>query len=335
MPCKSFSMVRTAMAAVSFVLCPATVALADTPDFVQSVYRDWMVPAAAHFARDSARLTPALQALCDAPADRADASLRQARQRWRAALSSWERLSTVAIGPLIERRSQRQIDFTPTRPHLIEKAVRSMATGAADMELIGTPAKGLPALEWLLWVRPVQPASPECLYAVQVALEIEREAEALAEAYKQAAQHAPDSDALSELVNQWVGGLERLRWVNMEKPISVAITSHPIAPDFPHASSGATANSWASQWATLRALAAGNGPLSMETALRERGLGKVADLLASAVRQVDANTQELDIADNDDILAAAEELAALERLVERLVAPSLGVNMGFSDADGD
>jgi predicted lipoprotein len=175
MPCKSFSMVRTAMAAVSFVLCPATVALADTPDFVQSVYRDWMVPAAAHFARDSARLTPALQALCDAPADRADASLRQARQRWQAALSSWERLSTVAIGPLIERRSQRQIDFTPTRPHLIEKAVRSMATGAADMELIGTPAKGLPALEWLLWVRPVQPASPECLYAVQVALEIERE----------------------------------------------------------------------------------------------------------------------------------------------------------------
>jgi uncharacterized protein len=47
------------------------------------------------------------------------------------------------------------------------------------MELIGTPAKGLPALEWLLWVKPIQPASAECRYAVQVAAEIQREAQAL------------------------------------------------------------------------------------------------------------------------------------------------------------
>ena len=332
-----FSMRRpTAMAATAFVLLAATVAHADTPDIIQSVYHDWMAPAAADFSRDSARLTPALQALCDAPANQADGSLQQARQRWLAALSSWERLSTAAIGPLIERRSQRQIDFTPTRPHLIEKAVKSAPSDPADMELIGTPAKGLPALEWLLWVQPAQPASPECRYAVQVAAEIGREAVALDGAYKQAAQRTPDSAALSEFVNQWVGGLERLRWANMEKPASVAMTAkHHVAPDFPHTSSGATASSWATQWATLRALAAGNGSLSMETALRERGLPKVADALARATRQADVNMQGLTLGDKDDILAAAEELDALKRLVEKQVAPALGVNMGFSDADGD
>jgi predicted lipoprotein len=45
--------------------------------------------------------------------------------------------------------------------------------------------------------------------------------------------------------------------------------------------------------------------------------------------------QGLTLGDKDDILAAAEELDALKRLVEKQVAPALGVNMGFSDADGD
>ena len=336
----SFRGVPTAMAVVSFVLLAATVVHADTPSFIQAVYRDWMAPTAADFARDSARLAPALQALCDTPADKADGALQQARQRWLATLSSWERLSAVAIGPLIERRSQRQIDFTPTRPRLIEKAVKSAPTGPADMELIGTPAKGLPALEWLLWVQPVQPASPECRYAVQVAAEIGREAVALDEAYEQAAQRTQDSATasadLSELVNQWVGGLERLHWANMEKPVHVAMTSkRDIAPDFPRRSSGATANSWAAQWTALRALVTGNGPMSMETVLRERGQAKVADALARAIRQADANMEGLTIGDMDDILAAAEELAALKRLTLKQVAPALGVSIGFSDADGD
>ena len=336
----SFLRVPTAMAAASFVLLAATVAHAGTPGFIQSVYRDWMAPNAADFARDSARLAPALQALCDAPADKADASLQPARQQWLTTLSNWERLSAVAIGPLIERRSQRQIDFTPTRPRLIEKAVKSAPTSPADMELIGTPAKGLPALEWLLWVQPVQPASPECRYAVQVAAEIEREAVALDEAYKQAAQRTPDSAAataaLSELVNQWVGGLERLRWANMEMPVRVAMTSkRDISPDFPRRGSGASADSWAAQWTALRALAAGSGPMSVETALRERGQAKVADALVRAIRQADARMQGLTIGDKAKILAAAKELAALKRLAEEQVAPALGVSIGFSDADGD
>ncbi len=333
---RCFRRMPAAMAAVPLVLLAATVVHADTPGFIQAVYRDWMVPAAADFARDSARLAPALQALCDAPPGQADATLQLTRQRWLAALSSWERLSAVAIGPLIERRSQRQIDFMPTRPRLIEKAVKSAPTGPAEMELIGTPAKGLPALEWLLWVQPVQPASPECRYAVQVAAEIGREAAALDQAYQQAAQHAPDNAALSDLVNQWVGGLERLRWANMEKPMRMAMTSkRDTAPDFPRRSSGATANSWAAQWAALHALAVGRGPISMETALRERGQVKVADALVRAIRQADANMQGLTISSQDDILAAAEELDALKRLALKQVAPALGVSIGFSDADGD
>jgi len=340
--CFSLSVAAVSLAFVSTIAWsqePAQVArVSSIGDFIQAVDRDWNVPKSADFARDSAQIRPALQALCDAPRENADIMLQQTRQRWLTALSSWERLSTVGIGPLIERRSQRQIDFTPTRPALIEKAIKSAPATLADMELVGTPAKGLPALEWMLWVKPVIPASPECRYAVLVAAEIEREALALSEAYKQAAsqklsEEAADA-ALGEFVNQWVGGVERLSWSNLIMPVRVAITAKRDATDFPHRVSGATTASWAAQWDALHALATGHG-FSMESELRARGENEVADSLVSATLNADTAMQGLKTSDPSRVLDAGRELAALKHLVEDRVALALEVGIGFTDADGD
>jgi hypothetical protein len=222
---------------------------------------------------------------------------------------------------------------------MIEAAIKSSPASLADLELIGTPAKGLPALEWLLWVSPIQPASAECRYAVLISEEIEREARALNEAYRKAASQKPGEEAakaaLSELVNQWVGGIERLRWANMEMPVRVAMTSRKkTEPDFPRHSAEATEISWAAQWEALRTLAAGSG-LSLEAALREKNQDKLAGTLASVTLNTDKAMQGLRIADRSRLLDAARELAALKRLVEDKVAPALGVTIGFSDADGD
>jgi predicted lipoprotein len=313
---------------MSFML--ALSPMAQAADLVQAIHESWSAPRAAEFARQSVRLAPAVQSLCDSPPERANAALDQARREWLESLGAWERLSAVAIGPVLERRSQRQIDFTPTRPRLIEKAVKAAPADAAAMELIGTPAKGLPALEWLLWVKPAQPASPECRYAVQVAAEIGREAQALASTH---AAPADAKTALADLVNQWVGGLERLRWANLEMPARVAQTGARETPDFSRRASGASALAWAAQWEALRGLAIGTAAL--ESALRERGQPKTADTLVQAVRAADADMRDLAAHDTPRILAAAKTLAALKRLVENEVAPALGVSIGFSDADGD
>lgn len=295
------------------------------------VHDAWLAPRAAEFAARSAQLAPALQALCDAPPEGAGAALDQARGQWLASLAAWERLSAVALGPVLERRAQRQIDFMPTRPRMIEKAVKSSPTTPADMELIGTPAKGFPALEWLLWVKPARPASPECRYAVRVAAEIGREAEALA-----AARPAPGDgqEILNDLVNQWIGGLERLRWANMELPLRQTMTAEHAGgtvPDYPRKASAASAASWAHQWQALKALA--TGPASLGSALIARG--KAADGLAQAVQRADAAMAGLSVGDEQRILAAAQALADLQRHVEAQVASALGVSIGFSDADGD
>jgi predicted lipoprotein len=340
--------------------------------FAENLHNAWPAPRAADFARASALLAPAIQTLCNAPAAETTLSMQRTRQQWLNILTAWEHLSAVAIGPVLERRSQRQIDFTPTRPRLIEKAVKTAPVNAAEMELIGTPAKGLPALEWLLWVKPIQPASPECRYAVQVAAEIGREAHALASA---APASSESQTALSELVNQWIGGLERLRWANMEMPARVAMTGDSKEiPDFPRRASNASAASWAAQWSALRDLA--TGPVSLQSELKQRRKTQAAEKLAQTVEAADATMQGLvnvkdaqrlstlpspsgggaggegnghsaDFhhsgrtlsmpvsTDTARILAAAKQLAALKRLVENEIAPALGVNIGFSDADGD
>ncbi len=306
---------------------------------MQMLYQQWYLPKTADFVRDSAQLKPAIQAVCDAKPDAADTARQRARECWIETVASWENLNAVAIGPLVVRRSQRQIDFMPTRSRMIEKAVQSAPASLADLELIGTPAKGLPALEWLLWVKPIQPASAECRYATLLAEEIMLEAQALHVAFTQAAGRArgqaADKTELAEWINQWVGGIERLRWADMEMPVRVVMTSKKqIEPQFSRYDRAAVTRAWASQWQALRTQASAEG-YSLQAVVRASGQQALAEALAAAVRKTDQAMQGLQAEDHARVLTATAELMALKRLVEDKVASALGVSIGFSDADGD
>ena len=347
--------------ALSLLTCGSAMAQANwakvavpayTPDnILQGLHQHWTLPRADDFAREAQALPAAVKALCNAspPAGQAQSA---ARMQWQATTRAWERLSTVAVGPLITRRSQRQIDFSPTRPALIDKAIRAAPQGPAAMERVGTPAKGLPALEWLLWTQPVAPGSAACAYAQEVALDVEREALALQHDFKAlAATDWPNAEpetviaGMGELVNQWVGGLERLRWAQMEKPLRAAKPRE--APEWPRAASGQTAQSWANQWEALRSLGVltgqeaplpGQGLVPLETYLRGKGLNPVADALLAATRQTDLRIRNLTASrapGHPQVLDAARSLASLKRVAEGEVAPALDISMGFSDADGD
>ena len=183
----------------------------DTVHALQGIYAHHAAPQAQAWERSAQALSEATAALCQASSGGdAQAALQQARTAWRSTVGQWEALSAVAIGPVIARRTQRAIDFAPTRPALIEKAIQIQPQGAAAMERVGTPAKGLPALEWLLWTRPMQPSTPACGYAHEVALDIAREAAAVAAEFSRAAQtdwgaeeqQDASTQAMSEFVNQ-------------------------------------------------------------------------------------------------------------------------------------
>jgi len=329
----------------------------DTVHALQGIYGHWALPRAQDFDRSARALAPAVAALCEAPAAGGKAALESARIAWQATTRAWEQLAAVSVGPVISRRSQRAIDFTPTRPALIEKAIAAQPQGAKTFERIGTPAKGLPALEWLLWTRPVQPGSPACSYAHEVAQDVARESAALEKAFADASgtdwgaedEQEQSTQAISEFVNQWVGGIERLRWAQMDKPLRAAGSgSGARTPDYPRTASGSTLAAWAATWGALRSLttlpanadipAAGEALVPLEMYLRGKGLNPLADTLRQATDKVDASmaqVQKSGLQNKAAIQQTARDLAALKFLAESEVAPALQVSIGFSDADGD
>ncbi len=320
-------------------------------DFMQGAWRRWYVPRAQDFVQRAQDLVAALSRAC-AAAPGQEAALQGARAAWREAALVFTRLSAVAVGPLVQRRSIRQIDFTPTRPELIRRAIAAAPADLVALERVGTPAKGLPALEWLLWSQPPAPGTPACRYAILLAEHLLAEARALAQAFTDLAEARPDPDddeaaraaaqAMAELVNQWVGGVERLRWPSMDKPLRSAPKGRP--PAYPRMSSGLTDQAWAAQWEGLRALAVAPGNdvpqpgadrVALETYIRSRGLGPLADRWVAAVRKVDGAVAAARAASGPAVQAAAQALSGLKQLAEAELAPALNIRIGFSDADGD
>jgi len=315
-------------------------------DAMHGLYRQVLVPRAEAFAVQAARLPVMLQAHCAAGGGAA--SLAATRAAWVDVLLAWELLATVPLGPLIERRAMRALDFQPARPELIERAIARQPATASDMQRIGTPAKGLPTLEWLLWTRPVASQTPACSYAQRVAEELAREAQALRDAVGKAAaadwDEARGDAAFAEFINQWIGAAERLRWTQIDKPRKEAATRGRAKPAFPRAASGQTAASWQRQWQVLREGAVhdggalprpGDGLVPLESYLRGRGLNELADAWAARIERTGAGLQGLQPGDNKRLDAAVRELAATKALAQDKLAPALEVSIGFSDSDGD
>ena len=139
-------------------------------DFVKNGLQLHFLPAAQAFAASSVALREQLAQGC--------AALPAARERWLAALLDWERLAAVAVGPLIERRSARTVDFWPTRPAMVNAAVATAPADIKALERVGAPAKGLPAIEYLLWQN--QPDAAQCSYAGLLAQECATEGQSMA-----------------------------------------------------------------------------------------------------------------------------------------------------------
>ncbi len=291
-------------------------------DWLRALDERWYAPRAAAFARNAAALAHSLSGSC---------ARAPARSAWRDAMLAWETLIAVPTGALIERRSQRMLDFQPTRPAASERA---MAEPTRELAQIGAPAQGLPALEWLLW----RGAGPElapaaCAYARRVAGALSAEAAALAAAF--AAPRERDDDRtqrdFATLVNQFVGGVDALRWQQIGRP------RREGRGHWPRASSGLTREAWRARSEALRTLLAwqdgADASPSLEAFLRGRGLNPLADRVrrasqAMAVAVAAASPQQ-------GALPAERAAAALKALLEAEVAPAQQVSIGFSDADGD
>jgi predicted lipoprotein len=320
---------------------------------LQGVYRHRLPALAQAFELSSVQLVSRANAYCQGQGTLADL-----RAQWQQTLVSWQALSSLEIGPLVVRRSQREIDFWPTRERLLRQALDKAPQTLAEMEYVGTPAKGFPALEQLLTTASGSTLAPTtCHYAGLVAQGIAAEArqlstEFLALAEKDWSESPEDAtSAFAEWINQWLGGLERLRWAHIEKPIQThrttgAPTNEPVA--FPRLTREANLADWRAQWQSLHAMARllpdqyaappvpGEALIPIEALLIGKGQLALAQRWAQAFDNTSADLAALTPMSSDNaLLATAQRMKALTVLYQNEVAAALDVPLGFSSADGD
>jgi len=321
---------------------------------MQGLYTHHLPPLARAFRAEADRLVAATGQHCQS-----NTSLAELRAQWQRTLVSWAALSTPAVGPVVARRSQRQIDFWPTRPDLLRRSLEKAPTTLADMDRVGTPAKGFPALEVLMnqWAASRQPApAVACRYAELVSQGIAAEAGELQKEFGSWASKEWDDEpedtkaALAEWVNQWLAGLERLRWAHIEKPITShqttgnAVKGAPVPFARQERESGLM--DWRSQWQSLLAQgrlppgapppAAGGALVPMEALLMGRGQLALAQKWGQALDQVTAGMEKLSPRSSErELLAVTKSMKSVTVLFQNEVAAALDVPLGFSDADGD
>ena len=333
-------------------------------DFMLASMRGWSLPRLDGFTQAGQRLLQSLQA--DANRSKPTAS----REAWQAMLVQWVELTAITTGPLISRRSLLAMDFQPPRLRLIQQAQSLQADqanplGLDQLEQIGTPAKGLPSLEWLLWQHQGLTWSAQtALYAQAITQELLHLAKLLQQDWReliqtvQAGPATPDdpdpaTERFSEFLNQYVGSIEKLRWTSLEKPLRAAAGSHgqfkrtQSGPSFPRAVSQSTKLEWQAHWGTLRTFtlrSAGktpsrqtpSEPLSLELFLLGQGQIDLAKRLRQTALQCDRQMKGLaPNASETRLFGASKSLAALKYLVESDLSSALQVQIGFSDADGD
>lgn len=325
------------------------------------LYARQLPPRAQAFDSSAQALVQATQAHCQGRIDK-DALHAQ----WQQTLLRWQALATPALGPLVQRRSQRQIDFWPVRPNLIDKALKGAPRDLADMARVGTPAKGFAGFEYLLAESPATGLQGEanrgrCTYALLVAQGIAAEASALRADFEglalrdwQVDEESADAEArvaqtraaFAEWVNQWLGGLERLRWLQMEQPLVKAQTAGK-PPAFPRQEWADNLADWRAQWDSLRAQALLSDPqaappvpgqafVPIEALLYGKGQVQLAARWRQAITAADAALGRLGSPySRADLEGATRQLKELTVLYQQQVAAALDVPLGFSDADGD
>ncbi|HEX4879533.1 MAG TPA: imelysin family protein [Limnobacter sp.] len=266
-------------------------------------------------------------------------TLQAVRMQHQQATLGWLGLSAVVMGPMLANNTVRQVDFRPLRENLLNRAIAKQPEGAQQMALVGSPAKGFPALDHLLFGNIAQPGSPACAYAVLVAQDL---AQTFAALDWRGLGMQPD---LPLYFNQLLGGVQRLAWEGMQKPW----TQHRDAGAqgavrWPHHDTGLTVAAWKTQWQSLEDLLVMQSPFVPDSSRQAvpleaflRGLGKLdlADALLAACARVDAAMAIVDANNPDAVMAAARALQALRATLETQVARGLNVSIQFSSSDGD
>lgn len=333
------------------------------PAVLAHIGHDVAAPAFATLHERAGALVAALEPLCAGP----DATtLAAAQAAWSEERDAWSRVLPFGFGPLPSELNA--LDFWPVRVDTVETAVAG-APAAADAGYLGglgVSAKGMPALEYLLWGEDPGAAltafqsedgARRCGYARALAVDIEARTDALATAwaseYADALATAGTGSAaypslkagVDEVINKSIDACLTMVKGKLDNPLGNLSGAAEDPSLMESRFSGRTradlqanlAGVWAVyHGADLDAPAAGISVLvaALDPALDERVRAQYARTVEVLVAVPEPLTEAL-VADRTAVQLARDELDTFRRLLKLDVASTLGVTLALSDNDGD
>ncbi|PCC67297.1 hypothetical protein SAMN02745121_07056 [Nannocystis exedens] len=333
------------------------------PAVLEHVAREVAVPAFAALHERAEATVAAIDALCAGP----DATtLAAAQDAWSEGRDAWARVLPFGFGPLPPELNA--LDFWPVRVDTVEEAVAGApdAADAAYLGTLGVSAKGMPALEYLLWgeaegaalaALQAEGGARRCGYARALAADIAARTDAVAAAwsgeYADALASAGSGSAvydslkagLDEVVNKSIDACLTMVKGKLDNPLG-NLTGAAEDPSLMESRfSGRTradlqanlAGVWAVyHGADPEAPAAGISVLvrELDPALDDRvrtQYARAGEVLAAVPEPMTAAL----VADRTAVQLARDELDTFRRLLKLDVASTLGVTLALSDNDGD
>ncbi|GHA75609.1 hypothetical protein GCM10009007_15990 [Formosimonas limnophila] len=289
------------------------------------------------------KLSVALNQLCEKKSNST-----AVREQWLKTYQSWLAASSISVGPETLGAQLRHIYFRPARPALIEEAISAnAATDQSAADKVGAAAKGMTALEYLLYgSAKIEKDAKRCSYAKWLGAELtvvakdinqsmhgfmSQQSELLAK--KDA---AATGAAVNLLANLYISRANELAGKDLTK---IAVNKKEAVLS-PYAGKGKVL--FTSQWRVWQDELVGAAP-SFVDYLASVGQDRLAQQLRESVKKTEDDATNLPenfapLAGQALPTGVTQTITAIQqvqRLLDSDIAPAVGVTISANDADGD
>ncbi|MCA9537820.1 MAG: imelysin family protein [Myxococcales bacterium] len=336
---------------------------ADTRRDILASWGESIIVAGYHrFAEGAKALDAATTAFCAAPDA---AGLAQVRAAWQSARGRWKRMEVFAFGPYTAYpdRLGSTIDFWPAREAVINAVLDADGPlDAATLEVAGAAARGLPAIEALLYAErdatldAFAEMPRRCAYLRAAAADLAGLADAMHAAWAPGAgdfvtaltepraggSYADVQAAFGEIINRMGFALEDIRTAKLGRPLGDEIGS-PQPDRAESRFSGRSLDDIGDVLDGIEDLIDGaNGGLGLTAHPKVIAHPELVESLHRALAEARAALAAVPppltdavVTAPETVRAAIDALGQLQRGVQVDLVSALALSLAFNDADGD
>jgi len=353
-----------ALAASSLTCAPTSQGEDPRRKLLQSWGENVVLPLYRDFETATVVLDTRAGELC---AGASPASLAAAQDAWWAARAPWKAAEVFAFGPYKDEplRLGPKIDFWPGRPESVEMILYGTAPiTAASIETAGAAAKGLPAIEYLLYepgadlVGQFSTFPRRCEYLRALTADLVKRATEMREAWDPAhgnylgelveagrgsTSYSTLQMALGEVVNRMGFTVENIRAEKLGKPLGTTSGGSPQPDKAESRWSGRSLEDIRDNLRGIEQLyfvGETEEQPGLDFYLRERGsfgatMRARLDGAHAALNAIDVPLTQAVVDQPDRVQAAIDRLGELQRFIQVDVIDALGLTVGFNDNDND